>query len=81
VYQTIGMCVTSYLRSLTVSILNTLYIDDRFAVSNPTLDGPGHKESLACLTYVVLQVLSSIHYLDHKIATKLNTKVCIRGLA
>ena len=33
VYQTIGMCVISYLRSL--SILNTLYIDDRFAVSNP----------------------------------------------
>jgi hypothetical protein len=60
VYQTIGMCVTSYLRSL--SILNTLYIDDRFAVSNPTLDGPGHKESSACLTYVVLQVLMRLGY-------------------
>ena len=60
VYQTIGMCVTSYLRSL--SILNTLYIDGRFAVSNPTLDGPGHKESSACLTYVVLQVLTRLGY-------------------
>ena len=59
-YQTIGMCVNFYLWSL--SILNTFYIDDRFAVSNPTLDGPGHAESSACLTYVVLQVLTRLGY-------------------
>jgi hypothetical protein len=39
-----------------------LYIDDRFAVSNPTLDGPGYKQSSACLTYVVLQVLTRLGY-------------------
>jgi hypothetical protein len=54
------MCVNFYLWSL--SILNTFYIDDRFAVSNPTLDGPGHAESSACLSYVVLQVLTRLGY-------------------
>ncbi|VDI56714.1 Hypothetical predicted protein [Mytilus galloprovincialis] len=31
IYQSIGMCVTSYLRKL--NVLNTLYIDDRFSVT------------------------------------------------
>jgi hypothetical protein len=31
-------------------------------VSNPTLDGPGYKQSSACLTYVVLQVLTRLGY-------------------
>lgn len=31
IYQTIGICLTAYLRKL--SVQNTLYIDDRFIVS------------------------------------------------
>jgi len=62
VYQSIGMCVTSYLRSL--NVMNTLYIDDKFAVTKGGKSQSDH-ESLAegmRLSYILLELLTRLGY-------------------
>lgn len=56
IYQSIGMSVTSYLRHL--GVLNSLYIDDRFAA---TKLGDDMIEGIK-LSYVLLQMLTRLGY-------------------
>jgi hypothetical protein len=62
IYQTVGMCVTTYLRKL--SVQNTLYIDDRFVVSKGS-DKRGEELALMearKLVYVMVELLTRLGY-------------------
>lgn len=78
IYQTVGMCVTSYLRSL--NIQNSLYIDDRFAVSNPHFEGCADEVSPECLSYVVLQIVTRLGYTLSLRKCSLEPSMCKRYL-
>jgi len=61
VYQWIGMCVTSYLRSL--NVMKTLYLDDRFTVTKA--DKIQVDERLIegrKLAYILLELLRRLKY-------------------
>lgn len=62
IYQSIGMCVTSYLRKL--NVLNTLYIDDRFSVTRggPLQSSEEKEFEGRRLVYVMLEVLTRLGY-------------------
>ena len=62
IYQSIGICVTSYLRSL--NVMNSLYIDDRFVV---TKEGKSRTVDQVMteakkLVYAVLELLTRLGY-------------------
>jgi hypothetical protein len=62
IYQTVGMCVTTYLRKL--SVQTTLYIDDRFVVSKGN-DKEGEELVIMearKLVYVIVKLLTRIGY-------------------
>lgn len=54
IYQTIGMCLTAYLRKL--SVQNTLYIDDRFIVQDEEIVIIETRK----LVYVVVELLTRL---------------------
>lgn len=60
VYQSLGMCATSYLRSL--GLMNTLYIDDRFAVTKGGFEDSGNMKGAKKLSYVLLELLTRLGY-------------------
>lgn len=62
VYQSIGICVTSYLRGL--GVMNTLYIDDRFAVSKGSseLGGGDNVDEGRRLAYIMQELLTRLGY-------------------
>lgn len=60
IYQTIGMRVTSYLRSL--DVLNTLYIDDRFAVTKGCSSLGDREDECKRLAFVLLNLLTRLGY-------------------
>ena len=62
IYQTIGMAATSYLRSMSVQVLQ--YIDDRFIGENnsTSLSGCNSYDKAQCALYQVCQVLTRLGY-------------------
>ncbi|KAJ8317151.1 hypothetical protein KUTeg_005055 [Tegillarca granosa] len=60
VCQSLGMCATSYLRSL--GLMNTLYIDDRFAVTKGGFVDSGNMKEAKKLSYVLLELLTRLGY-------------------
>jgi len=61
VYQWIGMCVTSYLRSL--NVMKTLYLDDRFAVTKADkLQVDERLIEARKLAYILLELLRRLRY-------------------
>lgn len=60
IYQSIGICVTSYLRQL--DVINTLYIDDRFVVTGGSKNSDDAILEASKITYMVLQLLTRLGY-------------------
>ncbi|CAG2201247.1 unnamed protein product [Mytilus edulis] len=60
IYQSIGICVTSYLRQL--DVINTLYIDDRFVVTGGSKNSDDAMLEASKITYMVLQLLTRLGY-------------------
>ena len=58
IYQSIGICVTSYLRQL--DVINTLYIDDRFVVTGGSKNSDDAVLEASKITYMVLQLLTRL---------------------
>lgn len=80
IYQSIGMCVTSYLR--TFSVRNSLYIDDRFVATRGSVsvdDVKVHEEARS-LVYGLVELLTRLGYTLALSKCSLNPSSCKRYL-
>lgn len=80
IYQSIGMCVTSYLR--TFSVRNSLYIDDRFVATrgSDSVDDVKVHEEARRLVYGLVELLTRLGYTLALSKCSLNPSSCKRYL-
>ncbi|XP_069129670.1 uncharacterized protein [Argopecten irradians] len=78
IYQTTGMVVTSYLRS--ISVVTTQYIDDRMAVAGKGVGGLQVLYEAEKVAYVLVEVLTRLGYTLALEKCSLVPSTCIRFL-